>query len=151
MKYDDVSWHCGGEFPEYSPNEYGGTHIALFFKWCFVKGWAGELHLEEEPEDTQRVIDGTLSATEFFFKYCDGKLTEQDFNDEGHAFAKKYYGEDGLYLDDYGEDFAELMYVAPENEHDFQKFSSILESRLNSGILTSDQLSPAKPWWKFWK
>jgi hypothetical protein len=59
VKYDDASWHSGGEFPEGSPDEYGGTHIALFLRWCFIKGWAGEIHQEEEPEDTQRVIEGT--------------------------------------------------------------------------------------------
>jgi len=44
MKYDDASWHYGGDFPIGSPEEYGGTHIALFMKWCFVKGWAGDIH-----------------------------------------------------------------------------------------------------------
>lgn len=39
MKYDDATWHSGGEFPPESPAEFGGTHIALFLRWCFVKGW----------------------------------------------------------------------------------------------------------------
>lgn len=150
MKYDDASWHYGGEFPANSPDEFGATHIAMFLRWCFTKGWAGALHLEEEPEDTQKVIDGTLSATEFFMQYSDGKLTSDDFNDQGNAFAQKYYGDDGLYLSDYAEHFGDLMYVAPENAHDFGKFASMLESRLQSGILTQSQTKPAKPWWKFW-
>jgi len=33
-----------GDFSIGSPEEYGGTHIALFMKWCFVKGWAGNIH-----------------------------------------------------------------------------------------------------------
>jgi len=44
MKYDDASWHYGGDFSIGSPEEYGGTYIALFMKWCFVKGWAGDIH-----------------------------------------------------------------------------------------------------------
>jgi len=150
MKYDDASWHYGRDFPSDSPQEYAGTHIALFLKWCFIKGWAGELHLEEEPEDTQKVIDGSISATEFFFKYCDGKLTDEDFNEQGNAFAEKYYGDEGLYLDDYAEHFGDLMYVAPESAHDFNKFASILESRIQSEILTESQAKATKPWWKFW-
>jgi hypothetical protein len=39
MKYDDASWHHGGDFPAGQPQEHGGTHIALFLRWCFVKGW----------------------------------------------------------------------------------------------------------------
>ncbi len=136
MKYDDASWHSGGDFPKGSPDEYGGTHIALFLRWCFNKGWAGDLHKEEEPEDTQKVIDGELSATEYFFKYCDGKLTDEDLNNEGNAFAEKYYGDNGLYLNDYAKHFGELMYVAPESAHDFQLYKSMIDTRLESSVLT---------------
>lgn len=150
MKYDDASWHSGGEFPSDSPDEYGGTHISLFLKWCFIKGWAGTLHLEEEPGDTKKVIDGSMSATEFFFKYCDGKFTDEDLNEEGNQFTAQYYGENGLYLQDYGDNFGDLMYLKPEEEHDFNKFSSMLESRLKSGILTTEEQEnhKKKPWWK---
>ncbi len=137
MKYDDASWHYGGEFPEDSPDEYGGTHIALFLRWCFLRGWAGKLHLDEEPEDTQRVIEGSMSTTDFFFKYCDGKFTDEDLNSEGNRFAEQYYGEKGLYLEDYATHFGDLIYLTPEEEHDFSKFSSMLESRIKSGILTT--------------
>jgi hypothetical protein len=147
MKYDDASWHCGGNFPPGSPEEYGGTHIALFLKWCFIKGWAGQLHTDDEPEDTQKVIDGSLSATEYFFRYCDGKLTNEDLNQTGNAFAEQYYGDDGLYLEDYAKHFPEHLYVAPESAHDFERFSSALEIRLKTGVLTKRQV---KPWWKIW-
>ena len=138
MKYDDASWHYGGEFPSDSPEEYGATHIALFMKWCFIKGWIGTLHLEEEPEDTRRVTEGALSATEYFFKYCDGKLSNEDFNDEGNKFAEQYYGDDGLYLEDFAEHFSDMMYVVPESDFDFERFSEILDSRYESGILTKE-------------
>ena len=136
MKYDDASWHYGGDFPKDSPQAYAATHIALFLKWCFCKGWAGELHLTEEPEYTQKIIEGLLPATEFFLTQCDGKLTDEDFDEKGNTFASQYYGKNGLYLDDYAENFGDLMYVAPESEHDFELFSSILEARYQSGDLT---------------
>lgn len=136
MKYDDASWHFGGDFPEDKPIEFGGTHIALFLKWCFVKGWAGELHTDEEPEDTQRVIDGRMSATDFLFQYCDGKFTDEDLNPEGNEFAAEYYGDNGLYLEDYAEHFGGLMYLEPEEDHDFSMFSKMIENRIASGKLT---------------
>jgi hypothetical protein len=147
MKYDDASWHSGGNFPAGSPQEYGATHIALFLRWCFSKGWVGEIHRSEEPEDTQHVAEGKLSAVEYFFKYCDGKLTNEDLDDTGNAFVEKYYGDDGRYVQDYAEHFGDLMYVAPESAHDYSKFPSMLARRLESGILTKQQL---KPWWKLW-
>ena len=139
MKYDDASWHSGGEFPEDSPPEYGATHIALFLKWCFLKGWAGELFTEEAPEELQEIIDGKISATEFFLDFCDGKFISDFLNDEGNQFAEQYYGRNGLYLLDYEQHFGDLMYVKPEKDHDFDKFSEMLEKRYQSGILTTDQ------------
>ena len=70
MKYDDASWHSGGDFPEGSPQEYGATHIALIMKWCFLKGWAGEIHTGDEASthDFKKVISG-----EFFNGRCNNE------------------------------------------------------------------------------
>lgn len=170
MKYDDAGWHSGGDFPEGQPEEHGGTHIALFLKWCLVKGWGSSVLPGDEVE---QVVDGRMSASEFFFEHCDGKLVDAMLNADGNAFAERYYGDDGLYLDDYSLHFAELMYRAPESAHDFAKFSAVLDARLKSGVLIKSQLKPEsgidlsgwaapdkaapkpdskppKPWWKFW-
>lgn len=145
MKYDDASWHYGGDFfPDDQPEEYGATHIGLFLKWCFIQGWAGSLHLRDEPEAVKAVIEGRLSGTEFLLTYCDGKLTNETLNDQGNAFAEKYYGDQGLYTQDYQKHFGSKEYSSPESEHDFAEFSSILAGRLNNGQLTK------KPWWKLW-
>ena len=137
MKYDDASWHYGGEFPSESPQEYGGTHIGIFLRWCFTKGWAGELHTTEEKDNVEAVIHGRMSGTEFLFKYCDGKFTDEDLTDEGNAFASSYY--DSSYGDDYAAFFADEMYLAPESAHDVRKLFKLLEKRLGN-----------RPWWKLW-
>ena len=139
MKYDDATWHSGGDFPSGSPTQYGGTHIGLFLRWCFTKQWAGELHTEEEPEDVERVKVGEKSGTDFLFQWCDGKLTDEDLTEEGNAFVSWYYGKGGEYLNDYARRFSDKMYLAPESEHDFQLFSAMVERRyvsflsMNSG------------------
>lgn len=145
MKYDDASWHYGGEFPASSPREYGGTHIGLFLKWCFQNGWAGELHRKEWPDETQAVIDGARSGTNFLMMNCDGKLTDEDLSEEGNAFASRYYGQNGLYLDDYSQEFFDLMYIASEDEHDFDVFSSMIGRRLKSDVLTKADLEKPTP------
>jgi hypothetical protein len=139
MKYDDASWHFGGDFPEGSPREYGGTHIALLLRWCFLKGWAGPLHLDEEPDEVERVKSGRMSATEFLFKYCDGKFTDEDLNAEGNRFIEQYFGEKGGFLDDYAKNFGAFLYVAPESVHDFATFSSMMESRYRRFLHKSAQ------------
>lgn len=108
MKYDDASWHYGADsFPKGQPDEHGATHIGLFLRWCFVKGWAGDLHLRDEPEEVGKVISGHLSGTEFLMRYCGEKLTHHDFSAEGNTFAERYYGDNGLYLSDYATHFGE--------------------------------------------
>lgn len=132
MKYDDASWHYGGEFPENSPKEYGATHITLLMKWCFQKGWAGEIHTEDKAcsAELQKVIPNELSATDYFMRWCDGKLTDKDFNDQGNVFLKEYYGKEGArYLLDYADVFGDLIYIKGESEHDFSKFSAMVEKR----------------------
>ena len=97
--------------------------------------------MEEEPDAVAEVVRGEMSGTDFLFKYCDGKFTDEDLNDEGNNFAARYFGDDGLYLDDYIESFEHLMYVEPEGAHDYKKFAAMLEARLTSGILTKPQLT----------
>jgi len=146
MKYDDASWHSGGDFPKDSPQEFGGTHIALMLKWCFVKGWAGELHLQENRGDVEKLMRGEKSATEFLFQWCDGKFTDEDLTAEGNAFVGVYYGDGGAYLQDYASTFGEQMYVVDEGGHDFDKFSKMVERRYKSFIGDPSN----RPWWKFW-
>lgn len=133
VKYDDASWHSDGDFPSGSPSEYGGTHIGLYLRFCFTKGWAGKLHIEEEPEAVAAVIHGKMSGTDFLFRYCDGKLTEEDLNEVGNAVTVRYYGDNGRYLSDYAELFMDEMYLVPESAHDFDLFSRMFEQRLESG------------------
>jgi hypothetical protein len=51
MKYDDASWHYGGDFPKDLDDMAGATHIGMFVAWCLLNGLGGALHTEEFPED----------------------------------------------------------------------------------------------------
>ena len=102
-----------------------------------MQGWAGDLHREEGNDDVDAVVRGEMSGTAFLFKYCDGKFTDEDLNDEGNNFASSYYGSD--YTGDYVELFADKMYVAPEPAHDVDILFKLLDKRLRG-----------KPWWQFW-
>jgi len=136
MRYDDASWHYNGDYPAGSPKEFGGTHIALFLKWCFRQGWAGHRHLQKAPKETRAVIDGLMTASDFFFRFCGGKLTNKDLSPEGNAFAGQYYGNDGLYTLDFSTAFTGLVYRAPEEAHDFTTLDGFIKERRLSGVLT---------------
>jgi len=145
VKYDDAAWHFGGNFPKASPQAYGGTHIALFLRWCFLKGWAGDLHIAENANDVERMKRGDKPATEFLFQWCDGKFTNEDLNSEGNEFAAVYYGKDGAFLGDYANTFAHLLYVADEKQHDFEAFSNMVNRRYDAYVNQRK-----RPWWKPW-
>lgn len=157
MKYDDASWHYDGDFPAESPYEYGATHMGLFLRWNFARGFVGEIYQEEVYQaDVEKVISGELSGADFLLHWCDGKLTDEEFDDRGNAFAEQYYED---YLDDYEDLFPDLVYVAPETEHDFRKLSEMLDQeyeRFTSNAseskaqIETPKSGAKKPWWKFW-
>lgn len=126
MKYDDASWHYGGKFPKGSPIEYGATHIALLLKWCFLKGWAGELHTIDFADEYSEFITGKISATKYFMANCDGKFTDEDLNTEGNKFMNYYYGKDDIYLNQYVRNFRDFMYLKPEEDHSWDVFNKMV-------------------------
>jgi hypothetical protein len=55
VKYDDASWHYGGDFPKDLPIEAGATHIAMFAVWAWSNGLAGPLITEDIPDALEAV------------------------------------------------------------------------------------------------
>ena len=136
MKYDDASWHYGGEFPEDLPEEAGGTHTGMFLAWALLSGLGGELHVDECPEDLEQLTLRTVTPGAFFMSACDGKLTDEDLNDEGNAFASEYYVfETGKYLLDYGTtlggDLPSLYHVEDTWEN-FEQIKRVIDERFRA-------------------
>jgi len=102
MKYDDASWHSGGDFPADLPPEAGGTHTGMFLAWALLSGLAGAIHVEDFPDDVPTLKARSVTPGAFFLAACDGKFIDEDLNDEGNAFARDYFSfENGQYLADY--------------------------------------------------
>jgi len=49
------------------------------------------------------LLERKLTPGAYFLRVCDGKMTSEDFNDEGNAFATNYFAPMELYLSDYEE------------------------------------------------
>lgn len=134
MKYDDASWHYGGNFPQDLPIEAAATHTGMFLAWALLSGLSGALHSEEFPKDIDRLKSRSVTPGAFFLEVCDGKFTDEDLNDEGNSFAQAYFDFDtGEYLDDYektvGANVPELYYVKDTWEN-FDLLKSVLDTRL---------------------
>ena len=139
MKYDDASWHYGGDFPVGLPAEAGATHIAMFVAWAVLNGLAGNYHIEDAKDELALLEKRELTPTQWFIRTCDEKFTSEDLTDEGNSFARRYYGsEDGLhsaagsYLGDYCEAFPEAasLYDVTDGWASFDALSPRLSSRL---------------------
>jgi hypothetical protein len=133
MKYDDASWHYGGNFPTDLPMEAGATHTGMFVAWAWLSGLAGEMILNDFPNDLEILRSRSLVPGQFFLERCDGKFIDDDLNDEGNLFAQAYFDfEKGQYIKDYtatlGQDVQNLYYVKDSWEN-FDRLKPVLDRR----------------------
>lgn len=128
-KYDDVSWHVGGKFPPELNEKHASTHIGMFLGWVIKHGLAGDLLEEIAADGLNKVVSGEITGAEFLLKYCDGKLTNEDINEEGNKFASEYY-EKNIFISDYNELFGENVDTLYHVEDSVQN-ASILEKLIN--------------------
>jgi len=130
MKYDDASWHYGGDFPKDLPIEAGGTHIGMFLAAAVMNGLEGELHAEDFAEELGQLKRREVTPGVWFMENCDGKLTDEDFNVEGNEFAELYFGADNAkFFRDYaitGYTELESIYHVPDTWETFDKIAPLV-------------------------
>jgi hypothetical protein len=135
MKYDDASWHYGGDFPDDLPSSAGATHIGMFLAWSLLADLGGELHTEEFPDELSKLRNRQVTPGEYFIKACDEKFTDEDLNDEGNAFALAYFElDEGAYVKDYEETLAENLpstYHVLDTWDNFDKLKPIIDQRFS--------------------
>jgi hypothetical protein len=127
MKYDDASWHYGGDFPKNLKDEAGATHIGMFLTWCLLNGLAGELHVEELSDDLAKLKDREETPGQWFIRNCDEKFTDEDLNEIGNKFTEFYYASDnapylGVYESTLGSNVSHL-YAVPDTWDSYDKLA----------------------------
>lgn len=136
MKYDDASWHYGGDFPAGLPDEAGATHTGMFVAWALLSGLGGEIHTVECPEDLEALQSRAITPGAFFLKFCDGKFTDEDLSEEGNAFAGEYFKFEGDgFLTDYTNALPSnlpSLYHVPDSWETFEMLRPILDGRLKN-------------------
>lgn len=140
MKYDDASWHFGGNYPEELADINAYTHIGMFLAWALLNGLAGELHLEEGSEDLEALKRKAITGVDFLQKNCDGKLTDEDLNALGNSFAKRFY--DNEYYGHYVEvadplDEYETVYHIPNSWEVYDKVATMLTEQFEQWKLAN--------------
>ena len=132
MKYDDASWHYGGDFPAELPPEAGATHIGMFVAWALTNGLAGELHTQDSPDDLANLHDRRETPGNWFIRNCDEKFTNEDLDEEGNAFARDYYqatdAQTSPYLADYTKAFPRHpdLYSVPDTWETYDRIAPLI-------------------------
>jgi len=144
VKYDDWSWHAGGDFPADLPHEAGGTHIGMFVAWALLHGLAGDIHVIEFPEPLARLRERKVTPGQFFLDACDGKFTDEDLSELGNRFAEHYYENDdrpGTYFTDYaaavGTEPPSIYHVADSWET-YERLAPVIEQRFTEWQATQE-------------
>ncbi|WP_144391800.1 hypothetical protein [Pleionea sediminis] len=138
MKYDDASWHYGGDFPENLPTEAGATHIGMFVTWCLLNDLGGELHTDELPESLAILRERKNTPGQWFIENCDEKFTDEDLNEIGNAFTHFFYASDeapyySVYENCLGENI-EHLYEVPDTWESYDKLAPFLSENFQSWI-----------------
>ena len=148
QKYDDASWHAGGDFPSDLPYSQGGVHMAIFLAWLIRRGlYNPELFETADVEMGRRQSVSILGLLDRF----DEKLVAEEFSEEGNAFARYYYGlpHDRVmpsYLADYertlGTGLPSLYHVAPTWEN-YTKLEPVIDRRYQEWVATGRPANPS--------
>ncbi|SHL84880.1 DUF7832 domain-containing protein [Chryseobacterium polytrichastri] len=138
-KYDDASWHSGGDFPEGLPSKNGATHTGMFLNWCIHN----DLHSEEMKEDFKDEIESLkrreITGAEFLLEVCDGKFTEYELNDLGNSFAKDYYVDETDFADKFSSFATDYINIfdskAEESDYEYETFYHIEDTYENYDLM----------------
>ena len=153
MKYDDASWHCGGNVPEGLSPDAGATHTGMFVAWCMLNGLGGSLHTVEFPELLAELREKKMSPGEYFIEACTGKFTDEDLTPEGNAFTGSYFDlSRGKYLSDYRELFCTngmSEYAVPDTWDSFDRLAPVISSRFEDWKKNGHPKPRPRPWWRF--
>ena len=66
------------------------THIGYYITWIIKHNMQGDMHDEYDSEFLEKVRKQEKTGVDFFLSCCDGKLWDEDFNEEGLSFTEYY-------------------------------------------------------------
>lgn len=128
-KYDDASWHYGGNFPANLPMEASMTHMAMYWTWAVLSGLCASDKLRKKIEHEFKTRHA--SPCTCFSQLNGEKLTSAGLSKEGASFSKIYY-EKNFYVD-YANTVAKNIeiYEVPDSWETFSSLAPVLNIRFS--------------------
>lgn len=137
MKYDDAEYQFLN-FSTDQPNETGGTHIGMYLAWAILRDLGGD-HFDDVHAKAQiaELKARRTTGCEVLFDRCDGKLTDDDFNELGNAFTAAYYEKyftrdyERLFQNDFGKTGHDIddFCAVPDTQENFDRLAELLDQR----------------------
>ncbi|GHV96787.1 hypothetical protein AGMMS50293_31070 [Spirochaetia bacterium] len=136
-KYDDASWHYGGDYPKNLPNENAAILIGMFITWCIENNFISDEQMEDSADDIQKVKRHEMTGGEFLIKNCDEKFTDYDLCELGNNFASDYYNSDDTKFDkNYYNDYCDTFdKKAEENGFEYESLYHVEDTWENYKII----------------
>lgn len=135
MKYDDAKYHYQGNYPPGLAKENAAIHMGMLMAWAIKRDLVSDFHKNEHPRQLEQVKDNPESGRDFVMNVCDGRITDEDFNEVGNTFLKGYY--DQSYLKDYfsvvdPEDTAETAYSIENSNSNYIEIGKLLDKKFDA-------------------
>jgi len=150
MKYDDASWHYGGDFPDDLPQSAGGTHSGMFLARASLNDMTGSLHTDDFPDALARPKAREITPGQYLLTVCNEKFTDGGLNEEGNAFAAAYFDlESGQHLADYAIALCgdlPTLYHAADTWEPYDQLAPVLDLALLRWRSKSE-----RRWWEIWE
>lgn len=110
------------------------NHIGMFLWWIIDRGFEGE---NLDAGECDMVRNGQMTGTEFFMRYCDGKLWDDDIREDVLPFVNEYFN--GAYLNDYCscciDETEKPLYEVISDKADYEKLREKIDTAYRTFLL----------------
>lgn len=138
-KYDDASWHYGGDFPEGIPEKNSATHSGMFVNWCINNNLHSDVLKEDFKNEIESLKKREITGADFVINTLDGKFSEYNLNDLGNAFAKDYYVDETDFTDQFSSFATDYINIfdslAEESDFEYETFYHIEDTYENYDLM----------------
>ena len=154
MKFDDASWHYGGNYPKGLPTENASTHIGMFLKWCVCRNLYSEFLAEESTEEVKSVRDGKMTGAQLLIHW-DEKFVDDMLSETGNLFALDYYESKTKFAKKYDSYTNDYCYIfdkkADENGFEYESLYHVEDTKENYDLMAAKIDERFQQWVKFKK
>jgi hypothetical protein len=91
IKYDDASWHYGGDYPKDLDESYASVNIGMFVAWCLLNNLGNRSFLQDIDNGINQLLQHQITPGKYVIEYLDEVFTSDIISVKGCKFVAYYY------------------------------------------------------------